>query len=217
MAKKKHRSQSAPASKDIAVKGWSNPKTIKLESIPPKVASILLTNALLKEGRIKIGSYSDDGKEIIKAIFYPGEVFGELSIIWEGKRKDFAQALDSNVRIYAINKKQIERLLGSVPHLNFEITKIIGGKLQKVERRLESLVFKDARQRIIDFVKNSAIEKGRKVGYGFVLKHELTHQDMANLTANSRQTVTIVFNELKEEGIINFDRKSIFIHDIKDI
>jgi CRP-like cAMP-binding protein len=78
-------------------------------------------------------------------------------------------------------------------------------------------VFKDARQRIIDFVKNSAIEKGRKVGYGFVLKYELTHQDMANLTANSRQTVTIVFNELKEEGIINFDRKSIFIHDIKDI
>jgi CRP/FNR family transcriptional regulator, cyclic AMP receptor protein len=56
-------------------------------------------------------------------------------------------------------------------------------------------VFKDARQRIIDFVKNSAIEKGRKVGYGFVLKYELTHQDMANLTANSRQTVTIVFNE----------------------
>ena len=30
MAKKKHRSQSAPASKDIAVKSWSNPKTIKL-------------------------------------------------------------------------------------------------------------------------------------------------------------------------------------------
>ena len=30
MAKKKRRSQSAPASKDVAVKGWSNPKTIKL-------------------------------------------------------------------------------------------------------------------------------------------------------------------------------------------
>lgn len=172
---------------------------------------------LLKEGRVKIGSYSNDGKEIIKAILYPGEVFGELSIIGEGKRKDFAQALDNNVRICAINKKEMERLLSSVPHLNFEITKIIGDKLQKVERRLESLVFKDARQRIIDFVKNTAIEKGREVGYGYVLKHELTHQDMANLTATSRQTVTIVLNELKEDGIINFDRKSILIQDIKNI
>lgn len=172
---------------------------------------------LLKEGRVKLGSYSDDGKEIIKAILYPGEIFGELSIIGEGKRSDFALAMDSNVRICAIHKEEMERLLKSIPHLSFEITKLIGDKLQKVERRLESLVFKDARERIIDFIKSNALEKGRKVGYGYALKHELTHQDMANLTATSRQTVTIVLNELKEANLINFDRKSILIHDINDL
>lgn len=32
------------------------------------------------EGRVKIGSYNEDGKEIIKVIFGLGEVFGELLI-----------------------------------------------------------------------------------------------------------------------------------------
>lgn len=172
---------------------------------------------LLKEGRVKLGSYSEEGKEIIKAILYPGEVFGELAILGEGKRTDFAQALDKNVRICAIHKEEMDRLIQNIPHLGLEITKLIGDKLQKVERKLESLVFKDARQRIIDFVKQTALEKGRKVGYGYALKHELTHQDMANLTATSRQTVTIILNELKEKGLINFDRKSILIHDIDEL
>jgi CRP-like cAMP-binding protein len=55
-----------------------------------------------------------------------------------------------------------------------------------------------------------------KVGYGLKLKHELTHQDIANLTATSRQTVTIILNELRELELINFDRKSILIHDEKE-
>ena len=104
----------------------------------------------------------------------------------------------------------------SNPKLNFEVTRTIGDRLMKVERRLESLVFKDARQRILDFIYNNAIEKGMKVGFGMKLKHDLTHQDIANLTATSRQTVTIVLNELREAELINFDRKSILIHSMDD-
>lgn len=47
----------------------------------------------LKKGRVKIGSYSDDGKEVIKAILYPGEVFGEMGVLGEERRQDFAVAM----------------------------------------------------------------------------------------------------------------------------
>lgn len=171
---------------------------------------------LLKMGKVKIGSYSNDGKEIIKAILEPGEIFGEMAIMGQEKRRDFAQALTSDVRFCAIGVEEMKEILMSNPKLNFEVTKIIGERLQKVERRLESLVFKDARQRILEFILNNAEEKGMKVGYGLKLKHELTHQDIANLTATSRQTVTIILNELRELELINFDRKSILIHDLND-
>ena len=40
---------------------------------------------LLKMGKVKIGSYSNDGKEIIKAILEPGEIFGEMAIVGQEK------------------------------------------------------------------------------------------------------------------------------------
>lgn len=172
---------------------------------------------LLKQGRVKIGTYSDDGKEIIKAILEPGEIFGELAIAGQETRQDFAQVLDNDVKICAIHKEEMLRILESMPRLNLKITHLIGVRLQRMERRFESLIFKDARDRIIDFIRDLVLTKGKKVGFEYAVKHKLTHQDIANLTATSRQTVTIVMNELREAGTIDFDRRSIIVHELEDL
>ena len=172
---------------------------------------------LLKEGRVKIGTFSEDGKEIIKAILEPGEIFGELSIAGQEKRTDFAQVLDKHVKICAITRDEMVDILNATPSLNLKVTQLIGLRLQKMERRFESLIFKDARQRVIDFIKTSVEEKGKKIGYEWLFKHKLTHQDIANLTATSRQTVTIVLNELREKGILSFDRRSILVHEMEQL
>lgn len=172
---------------------------------------------LLKQGRVKIGTYSEDGKEIIKAILEPGEIFGELAIAGQEKRQDFAQVLDNDVKICAIRKDEMLRILEMSPRLGLRITHLIGLRLQKMERRFESLIFKDAHQRIVEFIKNLVLTKGRKVGFEYAVKHKLTHQDIANLTATSRQTVTIVMNELREKKIIDFDRRSIIVHEMDQL
>ena len=83
-----------------------------------------------------------------------------------------------------------------------------------MERRIESLVFKDARTRIVEFLREMAEEKGQKVGFEMMIKNHLTHKDIASLTGTSRQTVTTVMNELRDENIINFDRRRILIRDM---
>ena len=44
---------------------------------------------MVANGRVKIGTYAKDGKEIVKAILTRGEVFGELALAGEEKREDF--------------------------------------------------------------------------------------------------------------------------------
>jgi len=44
---------------------------------------------------------------------------------------------------------------------------------------------------------------------------KLTHKDIAALTGTSRQTVTTILNELKDQNLINFDRKKILIRDLE--
>ena len=171
----------------------------------------------LKKGRVKIGSYSDSGKEIIKAILNPGEVFGELSLVGQEKRNDFAIALDNNLIVCSLGISEMEKMIETNPLIGIKVTKLIGFRLQKIERRFESLVFKDARTRIIDFIIELGREKGKEIGKEVLVKHNLTQMDMANLTATSRQTVTTVLNELKEQNLIHLERNQFLIRDIDNL
>ncbi|MBL7128782.1 MAG: Crp/Fnr family transcriptional regulator [Ignavibacteria bacterium] len=165
---------------------------------------------LLKEGNVKLARVSDDGKEAITAILKPGEIFGELAITGGSSRDDTAIALDKAV-ICTISKENFENLLIENPKFNLRITKLIGMKLQRVARNLENLTFKDSSTRVIEFLTGYAEEYGKKIGDEIFIKTTLTHQDIANLTATSRQTVTTVMNNLKDKKIIEFSRNKIII------
>ena len=157
---------------------------------------------MIAEGRIRIGTYNDDGKEIVKAILSTGELFGEMALTGEEIRSDFAQAMDNNTRVCPMSVDDMQKLMADNNELSFKIVKLMGLRLRKLERRIESLVFKDARTRIVEFLKEAAEWKGRKVGYETLIPTSLTHKDIAQLTGTSRQTVTTILNELKDDNII---------------
>ncbi len=168
----------------------------------------------LVKGIVKIGSLSDDGREVIKYVLHPMAMFGELSLVGESNRKDFAVAMNEDVHYYALKTSDFQRLIATNQQLCVSLMNYIGTRLREVETRLEDLVFKDARARIIDFIKESAEKRGRKVGFEMLFKHCLTQQDIANITGTSRQTVTSVLNELKRSDLIYFNRRSILIRDM---
>ena len=171
---------------------------------------------MIATGRVKIGHYIDGGKEVVTAILGTGELFGELALAGEEERKDFAQALD-NVTICPLRIDDLKELMTENKELSFRLLKLVGLRLMKLERKLELLVFKDARTRIIEFLKDSAAWKGKKVGFETMIPTQLTHKDIAALTGTSRQTVTTILNELKEQNLINFDRRKILIRDLEQL
>ncbi len=171
----------------------------------------------LIKGTVKIGIHSADAKEVIKSILHPLAMFGELGIVGEETRQDFAIAMNNEVNYYALHIDDFNFLMRNNYNVSLKILQIVGARLKKAESRLESLVFKDARTRIIDFLKESADKRGRQIGYEMLVKHSLTQQDIANITGTSRQTVTSVLNELKKANLIYFNRRSILIRDMNQL
>jgi CRP-like cAMP-binding protein len=86
-----------------------------------------------------------------------------------------------------------------------------------MEQRLESLVFKDSRSRIIEFLIDLVEKRGERVGYEHVVRKFITHQEIANLTATSRQTVTTVLNELRDKELLTFNRKRLLVRDFEKL
>lgn len=172
---------------------------------------------MIAQGRVKIGHYLNDGKEVISAILTTGEIFGELALAGEDTRRDFAQVMDENTSICPLGIEELKDLMFENKELSFKMLKLVGLRLMKLERKLESLVFKDARTRVIEFLKDAASWKGKKVGFETMIPTKLTHKDIAALTGTSRQTVTTILNELKEKNLIYFDRKKILIRDLAQL
>jgi len=170
----------------------------------------------LKTGRVKITKYLADGSEKIIAIINPGEIFGEMAYMDEEQRTDYAVTIEPSL-ICAINKNDLTSFIKKNPDLNLRLTKILGLKLKRFSERIEDLIFKDAEQRIASFLLRYTKKNGKQIGTQLFVKPFLKHQNIAELTACSRQTVNYFLSDLRNKGIIDFDRNKLTINNANEL
>jgi len=169
----------------------------------------------VKSGRVKVGAYSAAGKELLKTVVYEGEIFGELGLLGKQKRNEFAQSMEV-CEYYTIALEEVQKLMNTNLQFNIHLTQLVGKKLIRAQKRLESQLFKDTRTRVIEFLRDLAQENGVPIGYELLVRRFFTHQEIANFTGASRQTVTTILNELRAQNFIYFDRSKLLIRDIKE-
>jgi len=170
---------------------------------------------LIADGKVKLLSYTDSGEESVRHILGRGELFGERSLLGESMRNEIAEAMVDRTVLCPVRIEEVHELMKDNSEFSFKVFKFIGLKLSKLERRVESLVFKDVRQRLVEFLVEIAQERGKALEGRTELELKLTHKDIASLIGTSRQTVTSLLNELREEGLIDFDRKNLSIGNLK--
>jgi CRP/FNR family transcriptional regulator len=172
----------------------------------------------LKKGKVKISKYSEAGKEMIVSILEAGEIFGESSIFNEtgSKHTEVAEVIE-DILTCSLSIPDVKKLLANNVKFNESIINLIGIRYEKMQSRLEALFFKSTPERVKGFIKEIADEKGKLLANNteIEVKINLTHEDIAKLTATSRQTVTSILNDLEQSGIISYDRSRILVRDYK--
>jgi len=166
---------------------------------------------MISKGKVKIVSYNNNGDEVVKAILGKGEIFGEKAILGADKRADYALACTEPTLLCPMDIPSMYELMRNNERFGLSIYKLIGWRIKKMERRFESLLFHDVRTRLCDFLKDLAEENGVEDGDSLNISHFYTQKDFADLIGTKRETVTRLFNELKQEGIIDYSRKEIQI------
>jgi CRP-like cAMP-binding protein len=160
----------------------------------------------LKEGKVKISRVSEDGRTTTLQLIGPGEIFGETSILGQETHENIAEVVEDAV-ICTISKEMFQQMIEKNPRLNLQINKFIGFRLRKIEAHIEDLVFMDAKERILAFLRRYVNTFGKKLIDGWMVRPFLTHQEIADLTATSRQTVTAVLNEMVHEEKVEYTRR----------
>ncbi len=162
----------------------------------------------LKKGTVKIVDTKNDS---VKYIVKKGNIFGELSLYNEEyARQEQAIALEDCIVCY-IEADRMDRIMEKNKSLKNGILKIYGTRIQKLERRLQDLIYKDSSTRIYDFIIDYVTEFGVHKEDRCVAKNLLSHKDIASLTNTSRQTVSNTLSTLRREKIINYNTSFISI------
>ena len=172
---------------------------------------------LLKKGNIKIVAIDEEGNETVKEILQKGDLFGELSLESDKDANEYAKVLTDEVSICSFLMSDFEDLLLHHPNLALSYTKFVGLKMKRVKNNYSNLVSKDARTRLLTFLKDWAEKEGKQEGNKFTIENYLTQTDIAQIICTSRQTATMLLNELEEKNLIHYNRKEILIDDIKKL
>jgi CRP/FNR family cyclic AMP-dependent transcriptional regulator len=156
---------------------------------------------LIAEGRVKLSRTNLEGKERILAILTRPEVVGELSVVSNTPRTVTARCLDDVVAL-AIYRHDLRIILDRYPSILWNLAAILAIRLDETNREVEVLSFSTTRAVVAHALLN-LYQKGAflrtKSGE---LAIEFTHQDLANRTGNSRETITRVLRAMEEEGLV---------------
>ncbi len=186
----------------------------------PKGAAIYLPTDqadsvfLLAEGRVRICSITPDGKQAILGFVEPGEVFGELALFQASNHEERAEAA-TTATVVLLPGEDVRQFMENCPQLAIGVTKLIGFRRARIERRLRSLLFRSNRDRLIQLLLELAEQYGKKQTIGILVGISLTHQELASIIGATRESVTMILGDLQSEGLIEIARQRLRILDLR--
>ncbi len=195
-------------SSKVAIKEFVKNEVILFEEETNEFMYIILL------GKVKVAQATEEGKEIILAIHQAQEFFGEISLI-DGKTSSAAVVAMEESLVAIISKLNFYSLLYSQRKVLENLLRILCFRLRESWKRIHILNFKDAPQRMKMLLKILAGENGERTPGGMRINLRLTHQEIADMTGLTRETVTRVLNQWRKDGLITIPRsRNIFLNEI---
>ncbi len=166
----------------------------------------------LLEGTVRLYKIYGDYKEATTALLKDSGVFGKLSLV-EGRWQDvFAEGV-TDVRVASVQKAALTEVIKRRPDFAMKLFASFSERLRQSDEVIESLLHREVSTRLANLLLNLNERFGETNGSGTVLDVRLTHQDLANMIASTREAVSKVMSEFQRDGTIEVQNRKIVLVD----
>jgi CRP/FNR family transcriptional regulator len=156
------------------------------------------------EGEVKVYSFTEDGRESIVAFHGAGESFGEVSLIDQQTTPAMVAAME-RATVLIVSREDFFAIIQNQPKVMNKLLLLLSGRLRHSWSQIRMLHFNDASNRVKASLQEMAAERGEEGPDGVLLKLRLTHQNIADLTGLTRETVTRIIDKWKRSGLLSLD------------
>lgn len=161
---------------------------------------------VVHSGAINVHRISDEGKEQVLRVFYPGESFAEICVSTLETYPAEAVALEDS-QVILLQRGPFRELIRREPDFALRILASMSLHLKYLVQMIEDLKFKQAEARLANWLlRSDAADKG-------TFELPTTKRLLASQLGLASETLSRLFARLREKGVITVDGARITIHD----
>lgn len=168
---------------------------------------------VILEGRVKVSSFTEDGKEIVLAVRGSGDLLGEQSAI-DGEPHGATATAMEPARVLIVPADRFLEFLSTHADAAIVLMRMLSARLRDADRkRIEFGAF-DTEGRVASRLLELAGTYGRSVDAGLRIDLPLSQQELAGWVGSSREAVTKALQALRGRGFIETERRAITVIDM---
>lgn len=161
---------------------------------------------IVVSGRVRIGTISEDGREVALGVLGPGDVLGEMSVLDGEEVSADVTALEDCVLLF-IERARFLRLLRANSDMCLRLMAVLCKRLRRSNAALEDLALLDLSARLARLLLRLAQDYGAPATpRGVRIEVKLSQKDLGTLVGSSREKVNKQLREWEMEGVVGKDQ-----------
>jgi methanogenic corrinoid protein MtbC1 len=165
---------------------------------------------VILSGAVKIFSVSSEGKTYTYGYARPGDILGASEFLL-AKEYDTMSEVAEECELIAILAADFEQQVSQNPLLAQILMRKLAKSVRNMSTQVRELGFLDVQQRLKQRLIDLAKEYGIATRDGIRIDLDITHEEIGELVAANRVTITSYLNEFKRRGYLWKDGRSFII------
>lgn len=167
-------------------------------------------------GSVGINKDTESGKLLTLRVVGPNDYIGETAVFCDIVYHSFSAITLESTQLLSLHRTKLENFLMESTELMVEWTKFIQLVYIKNQTRFRDLMLHGKKGALFSTLIRLSNTYGQVQPDGsIIIEYTLTNQKLANLCAMSREVVNRMLNDIKNAGIVSFQKGIITIHDIE--
>ncbi len=144
---------------------------------------------IVLDGKLRASLFDEEGDELVLATFNKGDFFGEMSLL-DGVARSATVTAEEDSSLGILKRESFLQAIKQNPMIAIDLLAIVVKRLRKTDSMVESLVFFDVEERLVNLLLQIAKVQGERDSGGFYKVRKLTQKDLAARIGASREAIS---------------------------
>ena len=165
---------------------------------------------LVESGKVKIASFSSEGKGLVLNLLGPGNFFGELALL-DGEPRSADAVAQEPCQLLLLQRDDFMHFLEARPHVAIKLLATVSRRLRHTTQQAEDIIFFDLPARLARVLLELAEAERTSTEGEWVIASRPTQAELAEMVGATRESINKWLGVFEDQGLLRRERNQLVI------